>query len=302
VRDLRSLGRAEGHSGTCTHSGAVHTWCQMMTQPDLHQNRLGWLTSDLKVSDRSDTLYFTGCLPYYDALFGHIGFEGVKIAQAAIKIMNHLGIHPQVLADERCCGHDQLWQGDLETFRALALLNLEQFANIGIKRIITTCPECARTLKLDYPQLAGSQDLEVLHISELLAQRGLPISSSQLVDDQPALLVTYQDPCRLGRHLGIYDPPRKVLGDLGFTVAEMAHNRQSSLCCGTSCWTSCGAANKNIQVERLCEAKATGADLLVTACLKCQIHFKCAQHDPNIGEKINIEMHDLTTFVAERLA
>ena len=310
VRDLRSLGRAEGRSGTCTHSGAVHTWCKIMTQPDLHQNRLGWLTSDLIVSDHSDTLYFTGCLPYYDTLFGHIGFEGVKIAQAAIKIMNHLGIHPQVLADERCCGHDQLWQGDLETFRALALLNLEQFANIGVKRIITTCPECARTLKVDYPQLVGSHSMEVLHIAELLSEsdlsllqgatRGRSLTGVKGTPSEP--LVTYQDPCRLGRHLGVYDAPRKVLGDLGFTVAEMAHNRHASLCCGTSCWTSCGSASKNIQVERLSEAKATGADLLVTACLKCQIHFKCAQHDPNLGEKINIEMQDLTTFVAERLA
>ncbi len=59
-------------------------------------------------------------MPYYDPMFKNIGAEGVEIAQAAVKILNHLGIEPQVLADERCCGHDQLWQGNIENFQALA--------------------------------------------------------------------------------------------------------------------------------------------------------------------------------------
>jgi Fe-S oxidoreductase len=59
--------------------------------------------------------------------------------------------------------------------------------------------------------------------------------------------------------------------------------------------------SKSIQVERLREAKATGAQTLVTTCLKCQIHFKCAQEDPILAEKIAIEIRDLTTLVAERL-
>jgi len=59
--------------------------------------------------------------------------------------------------------------------------------------------------------------------------------------------------------------------------------------------------SKNIQVERLKEAKATGSDLLVTACVKCQIHFKCAQDDPTLKEKIDIKVRDITTLLAERL-
>jgi Fe-S oxidoreductase len=59
--------------------------------------------------------------------------------------------------------------------------------------------------------------------------------------------------------------------------------------------------SKNIQVERLKEAKATGADLLVTTCVKCQIHFKCAQDDPLLRDEIDIQIRDLTTLVAENL-
>jgi Fe-S oxidoreductase len=105
----------------------------------------------------------------------------------------------------------------------------------------------------------------------------------------------------LGRHLGIYDAPRTLIADLGLELVEMGRTRNASLCCGASCWTSCGQVSKNIQVERLREAKATGATLLVTACVKCQIHFRCAQDDPLLRGGIDVEIRDLTTLLAERL-
>jgi len=296
VRSARNLARDHDRFGDCTHSEMIQTWGRMMTNPDMRQNRLSWVTSDLKFSEDSDTLYFVGCMPYYDPLFRKLGVEGVEIAQAAVRILNHLGIKPQILADERCCGHDQLWEGDQDTFRALAGLNIARLKASGARRIVTTCPECARTLKLDYPEFVGDHGLEVLHLAQLLAEAGLELPP-QAEDG----LVTYQDPCRLGRHLGVYDAPRQVLADVGLELAEMPHHAATSLCCGTSCWRACGQVSKSIQVERLEEARATGAETLVTTCLKCQIHFKCAQNDPILGEQVGIRIQDLTTLVAGRL-
>ena len=296
LRDARALAREQGLSGECTHADLIQTWGRMMARPDLQQDRLGWLDGSLKVSDSSETLYFVGCLPYYDPMFRSIGAEGVEIARAAVKILNRLGIEPQVLADERCCGHDQLWQGDMQTFQAHARLNLERLKATGARRIVTTCPECARTLKLDYAQFAGAHGMEVVHLSELVA--GL---HPEWGAAEPGLRITYQDPCRLGRHLGVYDAPRQVLAGLGLEVAEMERSRKTSLCCGTSCWTACGQVSKNIQVERLREAQSTGAEMLVTACVKCQIHFKCAQDDPALRDQIGIPVRDWATIVAERL-
>ena len=113
--------------------------------------------------------------------------------------------------------------------------------------------------------------------------------------------VTYQDACRLGRHLGVYEEPRALLRASGLDLVEMERAQRSSLCCGTSCWTACGQVSKNIQVERLREAKATGAELLITSCVKCQIHFKCAQQDPTLENDIAIPIRDLTTVLADRL-
>ncbi|UCF94227.1 MAG: (Fe-S)-binding protein, partial [Desulfobacterales bacterium] len=294
IREARILARAEGQRGECAHGEVIQIWGRMMTAPELRQQRRDWLDGSLKVTDDAETLYFSGCLPYYDTLFKSLGAEGVAIARAAVKILNHLGIAPQVMVNERCCGHDQLWEGDLETFRALAQLNLELLRATGAKRIVTTCPECALTLAREYPRLVGHHGMQVWTLPQFLARES---AHGRLAVDAPRrkIRVTYQDPCRLGRYLNAYDEPRALMRALGLDLVEMDRTRTTSLCCGTSGWTACGRVNKSIQVERLQEAVGTGAELLVTACVKCQIHFKCAQQDALQGDKIAIQIQDLTT-------
>lgn len=300
VRDARQLARSNGRSGECTHGEAIQTWARIMTDPELNQSRLEWLNKGLKISDDSDTLYFVGCLPYYDILFQDLGIEGVEIARAAVKILNALGVEPQVLHDERCCGHDQIWEGDTETFRALARLNLERIKASGAKRVVTTCPECARTLSLDYPKLVGDHGLEVMHLSRFIRQQS-PDFKLNLGLQKMDGTATYQDACRLSRHLGVYEDPRALIIATGLDLVEMEHMRHASLCCGTTGWTSCGKVSKNIQVERLREAKDTGADIMITSCVKCQIHLKCAQQDPELGQELSIKIRDLTTVLADQL-
>ncbi|MBM4464416.1 MAG: (Fe-S)-binding protein [Chloroflexi bacterium] len=305
IRDLRALARGTGEEGLCSHGEAIQTWMRMMASPELKQNRLDWLDEDLKVSTNSDTVYFVGCLPYYDVLFDKIGAQGVEIAQSAVRVLNRLGIEPIVLDNERCCGHDLLWEGDVAHFRKLAELNIAMLRETGARRIVTTCPECARTLKIDYPAHVGDLEMEVIHITELLADK-LARNESRITYHASRIThhasrITYHDPCRLGRHLGVYDAPRQVIEALGLKLVEMEHSGKNALCCGTSCWTNCGAINKQIQVDRLREVRATGAELLITACAKCQIHFKCAMDDVRLGEEVGMEIRDLVTLVDEAL-
>ncbi len=300
VRDTRELAKSNGRSGDCTHGETIQTWARMMTDPSLDQRRLDWLNDELEISDDSDTLYFVGCLPYYDILFRNLAIEGVEIARAAVKILNALGIEPQILPDERCCGHDQIWEGDLETFRSLARLNLERIKATGVKRIVSTCPECVRTLSLDYPKLVADHGLEVMHLSQFIRQQSYDSKLNMELQNIKGT-ATYQDACRLSRHLGVYEDPREIIMGAGLDLVEMEHMRKASLCCGTTGWTSCGKVSKNIQVQRLREAKATGAELLITSCVKCQIHFKCAQQDPTLETEIDIRIRDLTTVLADRL-
>ena len=114
-----------------------------MMRSDLRQNRLGWLSSNLEFrmsNVKGDTLYFAGCAPHYDALFKPLGMQGSQVAQAGVRILNELGVEPLLLADERCCGHDLLWEGDIDGFLKLAQLNAEMIRASGVKRIVSSCP------------------------------------------------------------------------------------------------------------------------------------------------------------------
>jgi len=300
IRELRTLARSEGLRGTGTHGDIIQTWTQMMANENINQNRLSWLEKHHQVSPKSDTIYFSGCLPYYEALFQDMGVEATSIARSAVDILNQAGIVPQVMPNERCCGHDQLWQGDLDTFSRLARHNLALFEATGATQIVTTCPECAYTLKTEYPRHGIRHELKIMHLSELLADllhQGRIDIQSQTIREP----VSFQDPCRLARHMQVYEAPREVLAATGFELVEMQKNKTQTLCCGTSCWTACGRVNKQIQTERLRQAKATGAGLLITACIKCQIHLKCAQKDRMLPDDINIAIRDMTTVVAEQM-
>jgi len=319
---VRVEARRLGQAALCTHGEAIHVWMRMMTRPDLKQNRLEWLSPNLKfqisnlrspipnaqslphLDSPSSTLYFAGCAPHYDALFAPLGVQGKRVAQDSVRVLNALGIEPLVLADERCCGHDLLWEGDVDGFLKLAQLNAEMIRASGVKRIVSSCPECVRALKVDYPAHGVRLNVQVLHLSELMVNlKSLTpaLRAGASVSNLKSRTVTFHDPCRLGRHLGVYDAPRQVLEGLGYKIVEMRHTRRNATCCGTNGWTHCDAANKAIQVQRLREAKATGAEVMVTACLKCQIHFKCALMDERLKDEIGIEMVDLATLVAERL-
>ena len=301
VREVRAAA-PDKSCAHCTHGDVIGAWAQMMAggaAPD----RLGWLEgTGLQTSEDSDTVFFVGCLPFYAPVFEPIGAECLAIARGALRVMNALGIAPQVRADEVCCGHDQLWSGDAATFRKLAERNAAMLRASGAKRIVTACPECARTLTMDYPKVVGPLGVEIVHLSELIVAmqqtRPLPVISK---NGREPRKVTFHDPCRLGRHLGIYDAPRAALADAGFQVVEMPDSRHHALCCGSTLWMNCGAVNKQVQVERLRQAAATGADVLATACPKCQMHFKCALDDPDVAGDIHLEVRDLATLIAESI-
>jgi heterodisulfide reductase subunit D len=297
VRGVRALVRQEGDRIPCSHGGLLHTVMRLMADPAHRPDRLGWLTDDLAISPDSETLYFVGCLPYFEVIFGSMGVPALEIARGVVRLLNAAGETPQVLAGERCCGHDLLWEGDVETFRRLAEQNRDMIRTSGAKRIVTACPECARTLKLDYPEFGYDLGVEVLHVSQWLARA---MDAGRLSLGSPGWKLTYQDPCRLGRHLGEYEAPRQVLAALG-DVVEMDPSGRLAQCCGTSAWTACGAVNKELQVQRLQQAKATGADLLVTACVKCQIHFRCVLSTAGVDEDTRVEVMDLVQLAVKGL-
>jgi len=178
--------------------------------------------------------------------------------------------------------------------------NVELIKASGAKKVVFSCPECMRTFNMDYQDLMGDFDFEMVHISELADDL---IQEGKLKFKKGARKVTFQDSCRLGRHLGIYDPPRNALKGADMQVVEMENTRDKALCCGVSAWATCDEISRKLQVDRLKEAKKTGAECLVTGCYKCLIHLNCALENKTQVPKelIDIPVKDLSVVIADAL-
>ena len=293
IRLIRDEAHARGYSGVPAHNGMLQSIMSIQTQ-DIHQNRTFWI-KDGRVSEKGDIFYFVGCRPYFDVIFRDIDAGSIKGAQNVLKILNACGVEPVVSNDERCCGHDALWNGDEETFKRLAALNLEIIRASGAKKVIFSCPEGYLTFKEFYPRYFGELGFEPVHILDFLAEK-LNEGVLELAEFQGT--VTYHDPCRLGRLAGIYDSPRELIKAIpGIELREMPRSRENGVCCGTSGWMNCSSCSKEIQVQRLSEARSTGASTLITACPKCQIHFRCAK----AAFDLDIEIIDLYDLFSEHL-
>ncbi|MBU1944796.1 MAG: hydrogenase iron-sulfur subunit [Actinobacteria bacterium] len=305
IREARVEAQDLGLDGCPTQSGQMYSWMRMMARDGLSQQRTGWadgFKTKARATSKNDIMFFVGCLPHFGLSHRHVGADTLGIATNTLAILNAMGIAPVLLADERCCGHDLLFAGEPEAFEALARRNAEAFKKAGVKRIVTACAEGYQTLAVEYPRVLEDWDVEVMHISGLMAQA---VETGNLTfENDLGLKVTYQDPCRLGRYMDEYEAPRAVLGAMpGVELVEMEHHGPDAVCCGVSSWISCGATAKSIQMSRLAEAKATGADVLVTACPKCQIHFSCALSGrvPLERSEVEIPIEDLTSLAVKAL-
>ena len=299
IQRLRALAFQEGVEPECPHGGALQSLMRMMAKGGTQQNRLGWLSDELRTErDKGEIFYWTGCTPYYDAFFADFPVATLNGTRAAVRLMNKLGVAPVVSPEERCCGHDLLWNGDSKNFELLARHNVQLLEASGAKTLVTSCAECLRTWKLDYAPFFSGKPPRIVHIAEFLAEH----LGELKFKTNGELRVTFQDACRLGRHLGIYDPPRQVLAAVpGVKLAEMRKSGPTAACCAGGTWSNCDRFAKRLQVDRLREARATGAQVLVTACPKCQIHFRCAMKDPRLKGEIEIEMKDVAEIVAGAL-
>jgi heterodisulfide reductase subunit D len=302
VRHLRT--NVDVRGGICTHGGVLDAIWRMQAFPQRYrdQDRMSWVTQDLDVSEVGDVLYFVGCLPYFDVIFEKLGFKGgEEIARNVVRILNAAGISPVVLPNEMCCGHDALWNGDFDLFRGLAKQNFAEMTFRRARTIICSCPECYRTLKVDYARFFDL-DVEVKHISEVileLIEQGKLVLSKEAREEVRRF--TYHDPCRLVRHTNVVEEPRKVMASLpGTELVEMERGRELSTCCGTSCWANCNAVSERIRADRLREVQATGVDEVITACPKCQIHFRCtlSAKPGTRGLEPGLKVTDLVTLVA----
>ncbi len=280
------------------HGGAPEAIERLSAMPGIRPRKQRWMTPDLRLDGSSGTLLFVGCTPFFDVIFRYLRQDLLEIPRSSVRLLNASGISPRLLMDERCCGHDSYWQGDMELFEKVARLNVEAVERLGINELVAFCPECMVTWKQTYPKVVGKLSFEVRSVAEVVAEA---INEGRLELTRAEERLTYQDPCRLGRHSDIYGAPRKVLASTA-DLEEMPRSREMAACCGNSSFVNCAPQTRLWQLERLKEGAGTGAECMITACPKCLIHFTCAMNEGvQLVDRPRMPIRDLHVHAASRL-
>ena len=240
-----------------------------------HEDRTNWMPSHIKQTPDAKLAYFVGCTTSY---------REKNVAIATAEILNSLQIEFQILKDESCCGSPVYMTGQTEKAKKIAEENVKMFKDAGIEKIITSCAGCYRTLKDTYPKKFGlDHGIEVIHMPKFLLDM---VNSGELkFNKEVNMKITYHDPCHIGRHMGIYEPPRKVLNKIpGIELVEMDRNRHNAWCCGSG--GGVRSAFKDLSAfaadERIEEAKGTSAEAIVSCCPFCLNQFKTHIKDNEI--------------------
>ena len=210
----------------------------------------------------TEWLFWVGCAGAFED-------RAKKTTRAFAELLHMAGVQFAVLGPgESCTGDPARRLGAEDKFAMQAMQNVEVLNGVRAGRIVTTCAHCFNSLANEYPQFGGNW--EVVHHTQLLDTlvaegRLTPINSIEQT-------VTYHDPCFIGRHNGIYQPPREVLGQLpGADVQEMFRSQDRSFCCGAGgarMWME-EKIGKRINIERVEEALSLDPDAIAVSCPFC---------------------------------
>ncbi|MBA3233796.1 MAG: (Fe-S)-binding protein [Propionibacteriales bacterium] len=234
--------------------------------------------TDVESLDEVEWLFWVGCAGAYED-------RAKKTTRAVAELLHEAGVTFAVLGDgETCTGDPARRSGNEFVYQQLAMQNTETLTQAKARKVVSTCAHCFNTLKNEYGQLGV--ELEVVHHTQLLnrlvregrltpvAPISEPVPTSRDGADGQPRLITYHDPCFLGRHNQVYEPPRELLSVIpGAQLKEMPRHGQRSFCCGAGgarMWME-EKIGERINLNRTKEAVATGATQIAVGCPFCRV-------------------------------
>ncbi|MCP3682286.1 MAG: (Fe-S)-binding protein [bacterium] len=196
-----------------------------------------------------NTAYYPGCLTH---------FALPEVEQNYKTILKKLGVNFVTIPETICCGSPALHAGYKEDFERLRTKNKETFSKYGVNKIITNCPACYRVLT--------DAGFKVEHITQVIEKH------LNKLEVKHSGKISYHDPCHLGRHSNLYEPPRKILQHIGFELEELPNNREKALCCGAGGGVKTNYPNLSNKIAK--QLIETSKRDLVTTCPMCYKQLK----------------------------
>ncbi len=263
------------------------------------------LGQDIETLDEVEYLFWVGCAGAYED-------RAKKTTRAVAELLDTAGVTFAVLGDgESCTGDPARRAGNEFLFQTLAQANVEALNEVKATKIVVTCAHCFNTIKNEYPQIDGGGNYEVVHHTQLLNRlvqdkQLIPVSRPDEADTSnvasTAETVTYHDPCYLGRHNGVYAPPRELIGALpGVELREMPRAGLNSFCCGAGgarMWME-EKLGTRINTNRTEEALATGAGRIAVGCPFCRVMLSdgLTQTQSETGAHEDVEVVDVAQML-----
>ncbi|HPC84496.1 MAG TPA: (Fe-S)-binding protein [Thermoanaerobaculaceae bacterium] len=217
-------------------------------------------------------LFWVGCAGAYDE-------AGQQASRALARLLAAAGVSFAILGPEETCTGDAARRlGNEYLFQTLAAANVETLNRYDVKKIVTNCPHCLNTLQHEYPDFGGR--FEVVHGTQLVAQ--LLAEGRLALTGEVRQVLTYHDPCYLGRSNGEYEAPRRILAAIpGLVVKEAELSREKAMCCGAGggrMWLE-EKLGERINQTRVRQLQASGASDVAVACPFCAVMIGNGQQE-----------------------
>jgi Fe-S oxidoreductase len=231
---------------------------------------------------KHEYLIWLGCAGAFEA-------DYQKSMRSLFDVLRARGKTFGVLSKERCTGDPAKRTGNEYQFQELATQNIEDLRASGVKKIVTSCPHCVKTIGHDY--LMMGYQVEAVHSAALVEELTRDLRHEWSEREK----VTYHDPCYLGRYADTHEEPRALLERFGASISEPVRHGDNPFCCGAGggLLFEEHESGKRISQERFDQLQATGAGTVVMACPFCSIMLKGAQASANAP----VQMVDLMTWV-----
>lgn len=216
-----------------------------------------------------------------------------EVGSASLDALRRAGVEVVVPAGQVCCGMPAYAMGDVSMARSMALKNLELFESHEADFITTSCATCGHGLKKMFVDLLGD-DPELKKRVEAFSARVRDISEL-LVNElkfkgkgagEKTRVVTYHDPCHLGRAQGVREEPRELIASSqGVLLKEM---KNPCSCCGLGGGLSITNYDLSMEIaKRKAEnVRRSGAEIVATGCPGCIVHLRDGLHRFGVKAKV----------------